>query len=404
MSETREVKRKVVIDTTPELAFEALTKASELREWFSDEAWTQVKLGGRYDVRWNQGYRSDGGFAELEPPHRAVVTWQGTGEPGKTQVAFAVKPAEAGVKVVVKHTGFGPGGEWDGAVESAEKGWSTGLENLKSILETGVDLRLARRPFLGITLDVLTPERAERDGIAAESGIIVLGAVEGSGAEAAGIGPGDVIISLGEVETPGYQELGDALAAREAGDVVNVQLVRGQKHETIQVTLGKRPQPEVPASAGELADRLAAEHEKANAELVAALEGVTDEEAAQSPAKGEWSVKQVLAHLSTGERGFHFVLVNWAVNGWLDGGGIDSDAIPGQLEAAIAATPTVQGLRDRYLADTAETVALIRRLPEETVAHKARFRRIAGALQYGSAHTRDHTEQIKKTTAAVRGS
>ena len=79
MSEERIVKQKVVVETTPELAFEAVTKASELREWFSDEAWTEVRPGGRYDVRWNQGYRADGEFVELDAPHRAVVTWWGTG-------------------------------------------------------------------------------------------------------------------------------------------------------------------------------------------------------------------------------------------------------------------------------------------------------------------------------------
>lgn len=403
MSETREVKREVVIETTPELAFEAFTMASELREWFSDEAWCQVRPGGRYDVRWHQGYRSDGEFTEVEPPRRAAATWQGTGEPGKTKVSFAVEPAEAGVRVVVKHTGFGSGSKWDSALESAEKGWSAGLENLKSTLETGVDLRLARRPFLGVAFDVLTPERAEREGITVAGGILVLNAVDGGGAQAAGIRPGDVITSLGEFETLGYQELGDALAASEAGDVVNVELVRGQAKEIIEVTLGTRSLQDLPASPEELADDLATAHEAANAELVAALEGVTDQEASQSPAEGEWSIKQVLAHLSTGERAFHFALVNWAVNGWLDGGGIDSSAFPGQLEAAIAATPSVQGLRDRYLADVAETVALIRHLPEVTVAHKARYRRIAEAVRYGSAHTRDHAGQIKETIAAVRG-
>jgi uncharacterized protein YndB with AHSA1/START domain len=33
VSDERQVKQQVVIETTPELAFEAVTKASELREW-----------------------------------------------------------------------------------------------------------------------------------------------------------------------------------------------------------------------------------------------------------------------------------------------------------------------------------------------------------------------------------
>ena len=149
MPEKRKIKKTIVVKTTPEAAFEALTQASELREWFSDEAWTVVRPDGRYDVRWNQGYRSDGRFTKLDPPRRATVTWQGTGEPGETKIKFKIKPVDEGAKVTVIHRGFGPGDEWDKAVAQSEKGWSGGLENLKSTLETGVDLRSARQPFLG---------------------------------------------------------------------------------------------------------------------------------------------------------------------------------------------------------------------------------------------------------------
>jgi uncharacterized protein YndB with AHSA1/START domain len=403
MPEKRKIKKTIVVKTTPEAAFEALTQASELREWFSDEAWTIVRPDGRYDVRWNQGYRSDGRFTKVDPPRRATVTWQGTGEPGETKIKFKVKPVDEGAKVTVIHSGFGPGDEWHKAVAQSEKGWSAGLENLKSTLETGVDLRLARVPFLGITFDVLKAERAAKEGIAVEEGIYVLGTVEESGARAAGLGQGDVIVAFGGTETPGVQELGAALRDHKAGDAVDVDLVRGQERETVQVTLGKRPRAEVPDTADELADLLAQQLEEVDQELKAAVEELTDEEAEQNPAEGEWSVKQVLAHLSSGERGLHNLLVNWAVNGWLDGGPIGADAVRSQLEAVLAVTPTLQGLLERYLTDEAQTVAFLRRLPEETVAHKARYRRIGEAVLYGPGHTREHIEQIKDTIAAVRG-
>ena len=403
MSEARTVKHIVFIETTPDLAFEAVTKASELREWCSDEAWTELRPGGRYEVRWHQGYQGEGTFTELDPPHRAKVTWRGTGEPGETAVEFTIEPRESGVEVSVLHSGFGPGEEWDEAVTASDRGWGGGLENLKSTLEKGIDLRLARQPFLGINLDQLTPERVAKEGLAADRGIYVLDTVEGSGARAAGLGRGDVIVALGGAETPGFAELGAALRAHEAGDVVDVELVRGQEQETVQVTLGSRPAPEVPDSADALADLLVEQYGQVNTELKAAVEGVTEEEAAEPPAGGEWSVKQVLAHLSEGERAFHVFLVNMAVNGWLDAGPIYPDQILGRLEAVLAVTPTLQGLVDRFITDEAETEAIIRRLPETTMAHKARFRRIAQFVIYGPDHTREHIEQIEKTVAAVRG-
>ena len=402
MSEKRTVKQSVFVDTTSELAFEAVTRASELREWFSDEAWTEVRPGGRYEVRWNQGYRGEGTFTRVDPPNSAAVAWRGTGEPGETTVEFKVKSTRGGIEVAVVQSGFGAGEEWDEALAQSEKGWATGLENLKSTLETGIDLRLARQPFLGINFDILSPERAAREGIAAQQGIYVLETVEGSGARAAGLGEGDVILALGDVETPDFEQLGAALRARQVGDTVDVELVRGQKRETVQVTLGGRPQEEMPESDEALADRLAELQQEVNAELIAALEGVTEEEAGCAPDKEQWSVKQILAHVSEGERAFHVFLTNMAMNGWLDAGPIYPDQIPWRLDAVLAVTPTLEALVERVITDEAETVAIIRGLPETTVIHKARFRRIATFFISGPDHTRQHIEQIKATLETVR--
>jgi len=402
MSKTREVRKSVVVDATPELAFEALTGAGELREWCSDQAWTEVRPGGRYELRWNSGYRADGKFTELDPPHRAAVTWRGTGEPGESAVEFTVRPVTGGTEVTIRHHGFGPGAEWDEVVKASEEGWREGVENLKSTLETGVDLRRTRQPFLGINLDLLTPSRAAEEGIAADQGIYVLDTVEGSGARAAGLVKGDVIVALAGKETPGFGELGAALRACRAGDVVDVELVRGQERMAVKATLGSRPQRDVPATAAELADLLAQQHAQVNTELKAAVEGVTEAEAEHQPAAGEWSAKQTLAHLTEGERGFHLILVNIALNGWLDGGPVYPDQIPGRLDAVLAVTPTLQGLVERFITDQAETAAIVRGLPETTIAHKARFRRMAELCLASPDHAREHIEQIKQAIAAAR--
>ncbi len=401
MSDGRAVRQTIVVDTTPELAFEAVTRASELREWMCDRAETQVWPGGRYEVRWQSGYRAEGTFTELDPPHRAAFTWRGTGEPGETAVAFTFAPVNEGVEVSLVHSGFGAGAAWDSALAASEQGWAGGLENLKSTLEAGVDLRLARQPFLGIHLDLLDPERAAQEGIAAERGIYVLGTVEGSGAEAAGLGKGDVILTLGGQPTPGFQELTTALRAHRAGDVVDLQLVRGQVRETVTVALGQRPQVEVPGTAEALASLLAERYGEVNAQLKAAVDGLAEEDAERAPAPGEWSVKQVLAHLSSDERWSLFILVNIAANGWLDAEPITPDQIPGQLGAVLAVTPTLPGLLKRLYADEAEIVAFLRRLPEETLAHRARFRRIGQMVLLGPDHTREHIGQIERTIEAT---
>ncbi|NLF14452.1 MAG: PDZ domain-containing protein [Anaerolineaceae bacterium] len=402
MSSARTVTRNVVVDATPQLAFQVLTETGNLRDWFCDTAWSDPRPGGRYALHWAQGYHVEGRFLEIDPPRRAVVSWHGTGEPGETRVAFELQEQDGGVNVQVVHSGFGPGSEWDEAVAQARRGWDAGLENLKSTVETGIDLRTARQPFLGIHLDLLTPERAARENIAAQWGIYVEGVVDGSGAQAAGLGHSDVIVSLGGMPTNSFEELGAALRARQAGDSVEVERVRGQARDTLQVTLGSRPQPELPDSAPALADRLAERQREANDALRAVLENVSDQEASLSPGEGDWSVREVLAHLSENERAFQMILSNLAVTGYLDGGPFYPDEIPGRLESILIVAPTVQGLLDRFLVDEAESEAFVRRLPETAVAYKARFRRIANQVLALPDHVVQHVEQIRQALARVR--
>ena len=403
MTESRNVTRSVTIETTPELAFEALTRGGELREWLCDDARTQVQPGGRYEVRWNQGYRAEGRFTEMETPRLAAVTWRGSGEPGETAVRFTVTALGEGVQVSVLHSGFGPGNEWDGAVAWAERGWASGLENLKSVLESGIDLRMARMPFMGILYEYWNAERAAKEGIAADRGIYVAGTIEGSGARAAALAHGDVIVAIDGIPTGDVEALEPILSARRAGDTIQMELVRGQVHEKVTVTLGSRPMEELPASTEELAGRLAARFAETDAQLRTVLLGVSDEEADRAPAPGEWSVKQVLAHLSAGERDTEYFVIEIAGGGWPEGVEGSAEAVSARLAAALSVTPTVQGLVERLVLEEAETVAMLRLLPPEAMAHKARMRRIAQNMRYHPIHTQEHIAQIEATIQAVRG-
>lgn len=401
MPDQRQVRQSVVINASPQMVFEAVARASELREWCCEQAWTDGRPGGRYGLHWPSGYHTEGKITVLEPPGRLAVTWHAVNEPGETVVEFNIEPAaEAGSsRMTLIHSGFGAGSEWDETVVASEQGWRQGLENLKSTLETGIDLRIARRPFLGITFDVLNAERAAREGIAVQEGIYVLGTVDGSGARAAGLGKGDVITSIGGMATPGYHELGSVLGRQEAGNVVDMEVVRGQERHRIPVTLGSRPMEDLAATPAELAQIIAARYQEINADLMAALDGVSDEEASQRPSEGEWSVKEVLAHLTLGERDNQYALATVVTAGWLDNG---PDNLPGRMTAVLTATPTLAALVNRFFTDEAETAAFLRELPADLAANKARFRRISLYMSFNPNHIVDHVEQIKATIQAVR--
>jgi uncharacterized protein YndB with AHSA1/START domain len=405
MSEERSVRQQVRLATTPDLAFEAVTKDSELREWFCDFAWTEVRPDGRFEVRWHRGYRAEGRFVGVDLPRWAAVTWQGTAEPGETRVQFLVEDAGSGeVMVTVVQSGFGPREQWDQAVGEAEKGWKLGLENLKSTLETGVDLRLSRQPFLGIWFDAITPELVAKEGLAVDKGIYIQGTADGSGAEAAGIQKGDVLLAVDGEETADFNVLGRILRAHQAGDEIEAQVVRGQELLALPITLGQRPTEEVSDTATGMADLVAQRQALTRPELEAVLEGITEQEASEVPEGGGWSVKQVLAHLSVCERDYQNSLATIALDGFFDSGDGNTTAMEGRLAAVLATTPTIAGLVERFYVDQDEMVSFFRGLPEETLRHKARFYRMGqyvGGLHPG--HTRDHIEQIKQVLATVRG-
>jgi hypothetical protein len=171
----------------------------------------------------------------------------------------------------------------------------------------------------------------------------------------------------------------------------------------VQLTLGSRPVGDVPGSAEELADQCAALYRETDAALQAALEGVSDEEAEARPAEGEWSVNETLAHLSINERDQQCYLGVIALDGWLDTGPTNPSVIPGRLAAVLSADPALDDLVDRFTQDEAETVSVLRGLPEQALVHKARFRRIATYMLGLPEHTHEHIEQIKATISAVRG-
>ena len=112
-------------------------------------------------------------------------------------------------------------------------------------------------------------------------------------------------------------------------------------------------------------------------------------------------MKQVLAHLSIGERDTQSYLATVALDGWVDGGQGNPTVIPGRLAAVLAVTPSLQGLVERFLLDEQETLALLRGLPEDTVAHKARFHRLGQTVLYNVPHTRGHIEQIAGIVQAL---
>ncbi len=285
------------IEAAPAAVFHAFTNSTALREWLCDAAMVVPRKDGRLHLWWSSGYHATGDFTKVVPGERISFTWQGKGEPAPTRVRVALRPDDEGTVVELVHKGIGGGKKWAGAAAAIQRGWETGLENLRSVLETGHDLRFTRRPMLGILPDALTSEAAARLGVPIDKGILLGGVVEGMGAAAAGLQQGDVIVRIGKGKTRDGAGLQNALQGHRAGDEVEVVYYRGAEKAKATMTLSARALDEPPATAAALAEAVSAAGEDFLGRLAAAFEGIDDERAGRRPGEGQWSAREVLCHL-----------------------------------------------------------------------------------------------------------
>jgi uncharacterized protein YndB with AHSA1/START domain len=382
--------------------YRAFTNATALSEWLSNVALATPQKGGRLYLGWNSGYYASGEFTAADFGKKVAFTWLGRGEPAATRVQATFKEKGGSTTVTLTHAGIGGGKAWTAAAGEIARGWESGLENLQSVLETGLDLRFTLRPMLGIMGgDEVTPELAAREGLPVQRGLRLDGVVDGMGAQAAGLGSGDVLVGLGGTKITGWTSLIAALQAHRAGDTVAVTFYRGGEKTTATLKLSQRPLPEVPATAAALGDLARQVYARLDADLAECFAGVSEAEANHKPAPQEWSAKEVVAHLLTGERDGHSYLTDL-----VDGSERYYDLAIGnsmlRTRVVADAYPTVQAMLDDLKRMQAETVALIEGLPPEFVARKGSFWRYAYGYPTLYQHNDDHLAQIRAALASAR--
>lgn len=402
MAKTQTLTFKQNVKAPPEEVYRAFTNSTVLREWLSDVALATPHKGGRLYLGWNRGYYASGEFIAADPCKAVAFTWQGRGEPAPTRVRVTFKPKDGGTQVTLAHSGIGSGKAWAKSTKEIARGWEAGLENLQSVMETGHDLRFTLRPMLGVSIDAeITTENAARYGAPVTYGVRLSSVVEGMGAQAAGLQHGDVIVGVGGKKIINWPSLGAALQGLRAGQTVKVAYYRNGRLETATMELSRRPLPEAPATAGELADYVRKLYADFDAQLAACFQGVSEAEANHKPASDEWSAKEVVAHLLTGERDGHAYLTELVlgVECTYDGTFSNSDL---RTRVNADSYPTVAAMLADLTRMEAETVALIAGLPPEFVARKGSFWRYAYNYTQASSHNDEHLQQIRAAIESAR--
>src|SRR3989304_4731090 len=162
--------------------YRAFTNSPSLREWLCDVATVEPHVNGRMYLWWRGDFYSSGHYLELDENKRVKFLWRSNIDPAPTEAAVTVTEEAGGVRIRLEHE-VPDDAAWAGKAESFRENWIESLDNLKSALETGIDLRIANRPMLGIVPGDFTAEQAAALGIPVHEGMRLDGVVDGMGAQ-----------------------------------------------------------------------------------------------------------------------------------------------------------------------------------------------------------------------------
>lgn len=129
---------------------------------------------------------------------------------------------------------------------SQNVGFSLAIDQIVPIIE---DVKAGRgtisgdSAFLGVTtsdISKVAPQVLARFGVEGDSGAFVTDVTPGSGADGAGILPGDVIAAINGNEVATADDVGRQVRSAKAGDEVTIDVVRKGERTTVTATLGRR--------------------------------------------------------------------------------------------------------------------------------------------------------------------
>jgi uncharacterized protein YndB with AHSA1/START domain len=395
------VTAEIFVGAPPKSAYRAFTNSTAMREWLCDVATVSPHPHGRLYLWWNGDFYSSGHYLELEEDRKVRFRWFSSIDPAPTEVTVSFTEKRDGTQVRMDHE-IPEDPPWTKMAEEFRENWEISLENLKSVLETGIDLRLANRPLLGIVPSDFGEEQARALGVPVRDGLRLSSVVDGMGAQKAGLHNDDVIVEMAGHPVRGdASSLPNAIAGRKGGDIIEVVFYRGSERKTVSMELSRRPMPEVPFDPVELEKHARAIYEAGLAEVEKCFEGFTDAQAMAHPLPNEWSALEILAHLIHGER-LNQVLLTGLIDGYepvADGFGSNVTA---QAQATVRVNPSIKLMLDALRRSVEETLAFVSLIPQEFTRNKGSYYRFGSGLLQPNFHLTDHVQQIRETLAASR--
>ncbi len=137
-------------------------------------------------------------------------------------------------------------------------GFAIPINMAKQILNDLIKQGKVVRPWLGISVQDLTPEMMEYFKVKEKEGVLVGQVYPGTGAEKAGLASGDIIKSVDDKVIKNVNELVKEIQKKKVGQKVKLNIIRDGKAMTIEVTTASMPDKPELAKEKEVEEKLGA--------------------------------------------------------------------------------------------------------------------------------------------------
>jgi len=394
------VRSAVVVKAPASHAYRAFTNGTAIRAWMCDYATVNPQPRGRMYLWWRGDFYSSGHYLSLDENMQVKFRWYANIDPAPTEVLVTFDEHDGETSVVMVHE-VPDEPDWESKAGEFKANWDSSLQNLKSVLETGIDQRIASQPMIGVLPGDFTLEQAEKLQVPVTEGFRLDGVLDGMGAALAGLKKDDVIVAIDSKPiTNDFATFRNAIAGKTGGDTVEVTFYRGPQKKIISMELTRRPMVEVPFDAAELASQGRVKLEAALTALEDCFQDVSDEQANARPAPNEWNALEILAHILHTER-FNQTFIVESADGFVR----QADGFGGNLQAQVSATvqvyPTVEAMIGAVRRGVEETLALVENLPVSFVQDKSGFYQVGNAVLLNDFHIHSHIPQIKAALEAA---
>ncbi len=135
-------------------------------------------------------------------------------------------------------------------------GFAIPINMAKQILSDLIKHGKVVRPWLGISVQDLTPEMAEQFQVKEKEGVLVAQVHQGTGAERAGLLSGDIIQSVDDKAIKNGNELIKEIQKKKVGQKIKLSVVRDGKPTTVEVTTTAMPDKPEAIKENEIEEKL----------------------------------------------------------------------------------------------------------------------------------------------------